>query len=202
MFAVAGMVWIYLDPDSRLFIAGMGVSLIFGFTLSSLGRIAEASEKRAQEAKEGAASFEAIHLKLDEIAAHSAVSQSLSDSRLLTNANGLLNGVSLTAEMGSRYPAISSFCEWKISQVEEYVRELVKQAEDGKVVIDDPARELTSSIELLRASASKEVLAISYEDTQFVTSNEGSRVLEEPKNAIARKVTISWAVILEADQKK
>jgi len=198
VFAVVGMVAIYYDPSSRLFIVGLGVSLIFGFTLSTLARILEAKEKSDELGEY----LELMSRKIDEVKAHSAVARSLTDQRLASNTNGLLDGVSLTSEIAQRFPAIAPFCDWKISQIEDAVRELVKQAEDGKVVIDDPARELTSSIELLRSASSEEVLAISYEDTPFWTSNEGKRFLDEHERAISRKVSITRIFIVESEDEK
>ena len=199
IFAVAGMVAIFYDADSRIFIIGMGVSLIFGFTLSSLARLIESSEKSARESDENSRLLSEISEKLNEINAQSTISQSLTDERLLSNTNWLLDGVSRTSDISSRYPAIAPFCEWKISQIESMVRDLVRQAEDGRVVIDDPARELTSSIELLRSASSREVLAISYEDTPFWGSNEGKRFLEEHRSAIARNVVITRIFIVDSD---
>jgi len=195
--SIAGVVATALEPTLRIPIISIATSLVFGFTLNTLIRVSENSRVEANAIKE-------INVHLASIAENSlvafeneAIVSSINEKNRLVPTQSYMESLRLISNIGKQQPHINSFCEWKRQQLENTANSTAEAARNGIVIIDDPTYELTSSLELLKEVPQSKVMAVSFEDTAFWSSAEGSNFLEEHRRAIDRGVEITRIFIKE-----
>jgi hypothetical protein len=205
-FAVAGFVWVFGSPEaaatmeSRVQFIALVCSALVGFSLANLMRNIDIQKKVTEHVERQTEILSGVRKALVSIEHDAAISKHLSSDNMLASVRDYSIALSKLDSVGKRYPFVHEFCSWKMQQFSERVTEAIKDAADEFILIDDPVRELTSSIELLRAVPKQSVVAVSFEDLPFWTSLEGERFLEAHKSVIENGVKVTRIFVLKSSE--
>jgi hypothetical protein len=201
--AIAGGVGVYVvnnTPDARLIFIGTLISSVVGLALSILVRIIDSNKRTIESLQEHNRVLSSLVETTTSLkSVHNIISEHVPEN-LLRSIKDYSTTISTLANLSLKYPFVSEFCKWKIQQFNDRILETIKEASQESIIIDDPIRELTSSVELLRTVPKKQIMAVSFEDLPFWTSTEGEGFLLAHSEAMKKNIDITRIFILNKSE--